>query len=589
MDFFASVLDTPNHMLALANLILLSPLNKEYFTKNYFQLAKTSLCNEIKNYSPNEMSSKSLVLLIRTFPELFQKLSNEILEILPILLSSDDSITLNNGFLILKEISLRVISLMEKDLPKIVSILSKLKITTEFVETIPQFIKQFPSFWDQFKPYLLNRTLIELKQSTSKELLVFLSLCPLMNSNELVSQLIFLLNSKNPIIRGYVPAALLEQIPYEDCQFVNKIFYKIFALALSDPDPSVRELSIDSFNEKCYPYLTNKVNFSNLVVLAHDTSIKVKKKVIQLIGKISEYDPFNCLPVIKEILLDALFILDSKRPAKVKSELIKLFPIIFKAATPILPIYCQTFCDIAVRQLSQMSTNQMTYFEQKFVDLISIKIMKTIEYIASTDINLLSSHLQQFVNYFIWLLKQQSSKDLKLTFVTTLSIILTKTGPIQGIDIQQLFYSLTFMASRWNSKKLNFAVLKLIGLIGAIEQSSIFIENENSEIEKIQQNDPSYYMTCAFHHLISVIMDESLISLHLSALNALSLLFWVNDLTYGKNYFSEFMAILLDKIKNDVSDDLIKLLIKTCINSPRPWVLSFKGSLIELVNMMIET
>ena len=595
LDFFISSINvTELHEYSLYNIIILARYNKETFLKDHYDMIYDIITEDNCSDQTSSLSSHCLLLFYMTFSE--QMISNEskMTEILNNLINYRKSI--KNAYQIITHISINYSFFIEKNTQFFSSLfLRSIQFINEVSHEFVKLITAFPSLFDSSA--FARAILDEFQKNRTRDFLEFLSLCPPLNNDQIQHNLISILSSPEGEMRGQASSSILRQISYDDRDFVCDVFHHLFTLALSDPDPSVRSKIVAAFNHHCYKYLTLPVFLGSLNKLCHDESVEVRNSTIDLLGKISQYDPMNVYVVLRKILLEHMYTIDVKEMKSVKFKVSQSLLHIFMACREILPLYTPTFCDVALRELSNTPTGKLTYFEQKFFNDISKNIMKIIRFIAETDISLMKSHLKQFINFFIWQLQQDLSKEVKLSVIKTLYVILTRDGSIDDIDKNQLSLDLMGFAAKWNSTKINLAILKLAGFIGvSIQNSDLDAEKRtgiNDEIkcsDDVSLNDPSYFLSCACTTLLSILNNDKYISYHISCLKALTSIFSNDPKMYGLKYFSEFIKIVINQIHSNIanSDDYIDVLNQICHTSPYQWVLKYRSEIINLTQEMLE-
>ena len=576
--------------LVLHNLVLLAPLELDSFKSNYFDIVISALWSDTNQPNVDPLISSSLLKLIKICPDLFQKSENNLIATVGNLLVSCDNAPIPSAFSILEEIASHFPLIIQANSTIISSTILNTKICREFVQTIPKLFKEFPFVWEKYR-----MELIQIIQKTpdyieSIDALEFLSECPPVNSHSVATRLISGLSASDPQIRSHVPKAIIAQISYNDDAFVVETIFRLITISLSDPEPKVREMILRSFSPATYKFLTTDPILTCISSLVKDEKIEVSTAAIELLGKISKINPFDALPTLRRLLLDSLFMLDSPRPLKIKEEMTRSFLSVVHATDEILPVYCPTLCLIALRQLSFTPLSELTYFDQVYINMINLNITKAIGIIADRDVTLIGPYISQFVNFFIWLLQQHGPKQLKIAVVNTLFGIMNglNSNEIPGINTESLFNALIGIASKWNSKKLNIAVLKLMGVIGAIEHPFNFQSSSAKNGTDIKPTHPSYSMGVACKALLSVLSDDFLVANHSDAIRSLVIIF-CTDKTATESYFNDFMVLFLEHIRKQKNPEYVRLLSKICSEAPNDWINHYTNELLNLVRELWDT
>ena len=551
MDFFINLLPKCPHdlrSLLLHNLVLLAPLDLETFKSQYFDIVLSSLWSDTNQPKVDELVTSSLLKLIQIYPELFKDSDKHLIVTLKNLLLDCEKAPMARAFSIITELSTNFPLIIQSNSTTFTHILLKTKICEGYVQVVPSLFHKYPSIWAQYKNEFVEVICKTPNYIENVDVLEFLSQCPSFSSSEVTSLLIQALSVQKDNIRCFVPRAILNQISYDNDSFVMETIFRLITIALSDSDPRVREMVLKSFNSKCYKFLTTDPMLPCISTLIKDEAVPVSIAAIELLGKISQLNPFQTLPSLRKLLLDALFMLDSPRPLRIKEEMTRTFFSVVEATGEILPVYCPTLCLIALRQLSFTPSSELTYFDQSYINKINHNITKAIGIIAERDVQLIGPHISQFANFFIWFLQQHGPKQLKIAVVNTLYLIISGSNTLpQEIDMASMFNVLINVASKWNSKKLNIAVLKLIGAIGAMDQYVFDRPDRNSKIDTaIKPSNPSYSMAQACRTLLSIVSDDFLVVHHADAIRSLVTIF-CTDSTTTVSFFNEFMTSVITK------------------------------------------
>lgn len=569
-------------------LILLWIFDRRLLETRVFDQVKSMMFSDVCSVNAKPFSSLALLRLIQNDPSQISVHERDLISAIQNIFNTQQDSIMKNGFMILLEISKSKKDLISRYEKQIATALNDVPVNDDFVSTVPSLLTQFPSLWHEFKPIFLDRIQQnpDILQSTS--FLKFLVKCPPMESAIVTNQLIYLCDSNSWHVRAFVPEALIAQIDFSQPNPNRIPINRLLTLALSDPIPYVRERVLSSFSSTSFKFLSNPQILNSLASLVKDENSQVRNSCIILIGRIAQYNPFDALPILRSVLLDALFILDSPKAPRIKEEMSFSFSELLTATYDILPVYCPTLCDIALRQLSFTPTCELTYFEQRSIENINLNLTQSIGLIAQNNVQLIGPHIFQFSNFFIWMLQQHGPKQLKLAVVRTLYTILTRAGSVPGVDLTRMYNALTSIASKWNSRKLNIAVLKLMGFIGAIDQQTGLSDELALEGNKIPHYKEDYFMACACKTLLSVFSDDSLIVHHHLAMKALVKIFCA-DLSNGIEYFNEFMTVFLEKIRKGNPIDYIVVLKQICAEAPSHWVTHFATDLLELIQKLWET
>ncbi|EAX90926.1 PIKK family atypical protein kinase [Trichomonas vaginalis G3] len=486
------------------------------------------------------------------------------------ILQSSDKKAVKNGYLILKNIANSSNNLLYPIARKLASYILTLRIDHYFADVMPYIITKFHYFWELLYPHLRRFIATNPGLFSNVYFLQFISRIYPLHDQSVISSLFMLADSPDHVVRECVADALIAQYNLDQASSDMLPIKFIFTLALTDPYASVRAKVLQAFPDKSMKILTSDGILSNLSSIVKDEDIDVKINAIKLLGKIAKYNPFGVYPILRRVFLDFMCILDSPKSFIVKSEASTSLQAWLQAGFEIFPTSSQTFCDIVLRQLSFQSTPMLTYFERKAHSTMTINITLAIGYIAERNMDILKSYITQFHNLFLWMLQQRSDKELKLAIVTTMYTILTQIDDFYDIEISHLFPLLVSIASTWNSRKLNVAVLKLMGYIGAVDASPLGIDEvPNNTPDVLIAYESSDYLLCyVCKTMIDLIKNSSLVIHHYNAMQALANIFSTEENDKCNEYFTEFVHILIDCISKSTNFEYIPLLKFVVQNTP---------------------
>ncbi|EAY06480.1 PIKK family atypical protein kinase [Trichomonas vaginalis G3] len=462
---------------------------------------------------------------------------------------------------------------------EIISLLLETEVDETYCNTIPSIVEKI---WDDFRPNLINLILKNPGVLYNAPFLIFLSNCKKLENQQIRKMLFILTKNSNPLIRGVCPDAILAQYDKDDTDIMEPINL-ILALAHNDPVPFVREKVLISIPESLFMYLTNDQVLNSLSTLTHDDNLNVRNKATILLCKISKYNPFVCYPILRKILLDSMFILNSNRPLLVKEESAVPLPEVISAIIDSFSVYASTFCDISLHQISFQSFRELSYFESKAILNLNTTLIKVIGIIAESNMNLLSNQIGQFHNFFLYMLQQHFPKNLKLAIIHTMYSYLTHGCDTLKLDIKRVFPTLINIASMWNSRKLNIAVLKLIGFIGAIKDQT------DQTTQPIEETVSNHYcdenlisLTCRI--LLNILTENSLLIYHLETVKALVDIFADKSMTFGFEFFKDFIENFLSKFDSPSNLQIyLGYIGRICSDCPPSWVALIGNEILDLV------
>lgn len=477
--------------------------------------------------------------------------------------------------------------------PLVSSIFHSTKLTMEFATYAPRVISKFTdSQWCQFRDKFFLKIMDDIKKKPFVAQLLLISSCrPFKEGGNVTPEsnqihieihkvLLNLLKNDDSNIRANLPAALLQNAKGTDK--LPEIVEKLLIQVLSEKESFVRMKTLLSFPESTAILMSSQTALNCFDTLVNDECYKVRMAVVTLLGRIVKISPFSVLPLMRRFLLDDLFLLNSQRSHRLQKEMAKLLLPLIQVAVGILPVYASTICQIALEHFSTPPKREQTILERESFFNISTSMSKIVNVIAKKDINLVSPYFDQFIDTFMMILKQHNKKELKIAVIEALTTFVSNCGNKFHFDRKLMFSELTSIASKWNSKKLNLAFLKLFGLLGAVDVNMIQDQNENIDIEEIDIDHHKYCLNVVCKTLFGILQDNSLNIHHSEATIRLVDIFILHEES-SFDWYVKFMPLFLNEIRTTRSSEFLKLLQNLCTKVPPTWLTCFTDDLISLV------
>ena len=488
---------------------------------------------------------------------------------------------LPHGFDLLLMIAQEHEELFQENLDSIISTLSSVSITDGYAACVPELFAIYPSLWKDFHAVLLERVLLILKKSPTVAVLKLIASCPELRDERLTATLLDLLDCKDSGIRSCVPDALLRHSNYLSSHQMREVVNTLMTQALSDAIHEVRAAILRALTKAFHGYLSSSAALENLGALANDDSYDVREAVMLLLMDMNKIKPFSVQPFLRRILLNNLFLLSSPGSHRLRSEMTRLL-LIMLGPSDLLPLVAPVVCEITLGHLNSPLKRDVTIFERKSFYQISTNLTKAIDLLTNIDIGLIGHSFSDLMDVFMKVLQQHNQKQLKFAVVQALTTLVSKGQTQFPIDRKGLFEKISSIASKWNSRKLNVALLKLMGVLGAVdlEQNVSFFV---TDVDEISTNHRHFYLKVTCKALMQILKDESLNASHLAATQVLIAIFRERD-EVSSDAFSEFMPMFISEIRTTKNRQMLALLRQLCMVAPAKWMTRFSDELIALIH-----
>ncbi|EPY18889.1 FKBP12-rapamycin complex-associated protein [Strigomonas culicis] len=92
---------------------------------------------------------------------------------------------------------------------------------------------------------------------------------------------------------------------------INTVLFRMLVVALSDPNPLIRQTILSSFTEAFYPFLGEQQFLSRMFAALGDESIFCRAAALEQLCRLTPYDPSHILPALREEVVVILHLVDS--------------------------------------------------------------------------------------------------------------------------------------------------------------------------------------------------------------------------------------------------------------------------------------
>ena len=406
-----------------------------------------------------------------------------------------------------------------------------------------------------------------------------ISHAPKFNDDSIFNFLLTLTASSDPFVRQYAARTILLQMDYDNKKFNTNLFSAILFLAFFDESNQVRECILNAFPPESHRWLSDNETVINLVSLINDPSEQIRAAALNLLIKVAKLNPFVILPQLRHALLNDIYIFTSKNQTfDYKAQRARSFSLLLHAALPILPAYSHLICDAILRMLSLQNDEPGREDE---VEKLKIILTKTVRHLANVAPLIIEDHVTQFVEFLICLLPQTSSLVLTVEIVKTLyalfkqSKTLNSTKTMSDDSLVKMFSYLTVLATKYKNEELTVEIFRLMGCIGALEETDDVqseVEKEFNEQQQKNQEDDTpqdkekYCWSTICNILTEVISTEKDPLNNSLAVSALVHIFC--DTVLVTSVFDDFMISFISKIEAEKGNYYLDQLILLCVNIP---------------------
>ena len=571
------------HELILWCEIYSAPLDKPLFEKMNARTFFPQIISKASMKTISPTIAKAYVRAVQLFPDIMLKNRNQFFIPLTAMLFTKG---LEEGYLLIEELikNPKYTPILNQGVSHLSNILAIPPVNDNYINHLPFIFSKLPALWEYHKTSFTN-TMINLLKKDNVNALKVLSKCPPISSNdELLNILGRLVYSQKEEVRQFSPAAFLHNAQYLESTMLSQTIDKLLNQCLCEQSSKVRLAIVQAFKPSMYRYLSSFQSLRYLEILSNDNDSDVKFATIKLLMNLCDITPLTVEPILRHVILDTMYILKTPGSHTLRVESSKLLDLIVFSKS-LLPVYIDGILKTILTHFEKPPSSSLTYFELNSYYEISEHFAKMIGEVAKQDFSLIQPHVSQIIYTSIRVLKDFSRRNLKIIIVESLSTIIANGMP-SSIERADLAGQLISIASKWNSRKLNTALLRLLGLLGAITDNpkrdkDMILSNQVEDIE-LDTDRQSYYLKVVCLSLLNVLTDQSLASDHNEIAKILVLIFCTKDSSLFES-FKRFLPILMDMIRTKKNSTLLSHLQRLCLQSPPAWLTLFSDEIIALI------
>ena len=550
---------------------------------------------------------QAVLFALENHPSMFrnvQFLKQKLLPYIRAHLETNDDASLTIGAELLRLLFRAVGPLFREITIEVVTLFVVSRFNNEVVSAFLELVEESDEFWTNIQPVLKGKLLSLFDDRNKIVFTKFVAGLPFLSfdcAESLKTKIQGLLDDPDLEVRKLVPKALMSISKCLSRQSEIQIAKALLARGMTDRSWEMRLAILQSF--EVVDYLSFPAFLEHLSILVYDEINEIRKETIRILGGIAERNPAMVYPLMRKAILDILFICESGKSLRLQSSATELLPIIFPRSKPILSLYTSAFFPIAISTLEQyLTTNesekppeeQMTFFEQIFAQSLSINYIRSIGCICDVAFELARPYLPQILSLFIAAMAKSVHKKAVLRILEVIDIIIGKLGP--AADIPGLSENLVKLGGRMISRKIHTAIFRVMGQLGPIQSVShfsIFDERKGTKLSlfNITSNE-DFFITTVVTNLITMLDDQSLISLHPTIHEALVKTFAVCEYNSPvKSYFRDYVLRFISAVRNAPVDGQLRFFEWTSIilACPTEWIQPFTADFVKLLEDLWDT
>lgn len=457
------------------------------------------------------------------------------------------------------------------------------------------------------KTSLISRIQEELKGKNQLDTLTLISSLPqtvLNEANFLYSTISPLAQHQESRIRSVVPKALYSVAISAKKVDYDSLFKNLFKFAMYEDNLHVRHDILAVLYDNCSIQMASPEYLDILKIFLNDDATRVRQITLNILTKLSQYNPLYVSSITRHSVLDSFFVLNQESNIRQKSRIASLLPDLIVATAPAVPTYSELFLNILLKAFQDPQVQKFTNFvEETSNTKFLIGLADSLAALAPLDPDPVSKRVDEIVLAFCAYLVPNEKRSLISSILRAFLVLLTP--PCSNVQIRTMVPAILSACSSLlaNTRSLRKTILRVIGAIGVIEVHQKQIEKFSRKPENIDEDlarefyhplrdtegvidetmlinskDVNLYYTAVIaSSLLNIFKDHTLIDLRYDTIQALVVVLKKPKMPV-LCYFDAFVAHFLEILESSSIQEMKKYLplyselVTLSGNNPFPFV-----------------
>ncbi|BGP07821.1 phosphatidylinositol kinase-related protein kinase tor1 [Rhodotorula toruloides] len=312
-------------------------------------------------------------------------------------------------------------------------------------------------------------------------------------------------------------------------RLVNEVLEKLLTLAIADPDPTIRQLTISHLDPKFDRHLAQAECVRSLFIALNDEVYAIREVAIKIIGRLASINPAYVMPSLRKTLIQLLTELEYSTSSRSKEEASTLLGLLVGASQRLTRPYVVPMLNVLLPKSRDNSP------------AVAASIMTTLGELARVGGEDLTIQLEPLMTLILDTLHDQASAPKRESALRTLGQLSSYSGYViePYLDHPSLLGLLIGLLKTEPGQHTRREIIRVMGTLGAIDPyRHIVVEGISNDayVEAFNPTDPThpsnigpqhdeYYPTIAFNALLVVFNDPSLSEHHTAVVDAIMYIF----------------------------------------------------------------
>lgn len=331
----------------------------------------------------------------------------------------------------------------------------------------------------------------------------------------------------------FIKDPICQQTSVNALKAVNEILDKLLSISITDPIPEIRLEGLNCLANagNFDPQLSQADNVKLLFIVLNDEIFSIRKVAIKILGRLSFINPAYIIPSLRKTLIQLLSRLEYCNTSRKKEETAILLSLLISNSKELTRPYVKPIIEALLPKIKDTSSS---------VAASAIKCLGELAVVGGED---LKPFIPTLMPLILDTFQDQSSSFKRDAALKTLGQLAGSSGYVIQplLDYPQLLGMLVGILKLETSPTIRREVVRLLGILGALDPYKHREVEQNSKSIPVEQNAPpvdvallmqgmspsneEYYPTVAINNLMRILKDPSLSTHHNKVIQAIMYIF----------------------------------------------------------------
>ncbi|ELP92074.1 FKBP12-rapamycin complex-associated protein, putative [Entamoeba invadens IP1] len=364
---------------------------------------------------------------------------------------------------------------------------------------------------------------------------------------------------------------------------VTDVLEKLLEHALSDGNTEIRLTVLQMLDERFDNFLAQSKKIKIMFIILNDENLKIRERAICIIGRLTKYNPAFVMPSYRITIINLLTQLKYSSDLKINEEASLMIGILVKSSKKLIQPYIVPLMEDLLPKLEESI--------QKSYGDTCIYLLNAIGDLTTTGGDL-RAYVKRLMKCILTVLSDKGNSLKKSERRESSLIALGKLTRSIGYVVQpyydypELLGLLLELANSERNETIKLELIKVFGIIGAIDTYRYKLLTEKDNANNSDDNDPTesmlpktspgseeFYTLTVLGLLFKILQDNNLVLGHVQTLETfIEVILYFN--TKSLPFIPQILAIYLK-------------LFKTCLPGVRPALIKGLAKMMCLIKKNI--